>query len=90
MYEGIAAFPSLHVGMIVLFTLALRRYGPVFWCLAVYSLIVQIGSVALGWHYAIDGYAGALLAAAVFYGTRGMFFRVAGRDERDGEARALD
>jgi hypothetical protein len=27
--------------------------------LAAYAVSVQIGSVVLGWHYAIDGYAGA-------------------------------
>jgi hypothetical protein len=26
-----------------------------------------VGSVALCWHYAIDGYAGALVAVAIWY-----------------------
>jgi membrane-associated phospholipid phosphatase len=66
-YEGIAAFPSLHVGIAALFALFLGRLhrwaGISMW---IYTAIVQIGSVVLGWHYAIDGYAGILLAVALW------------------------
>lgn len=69
-YEGIAAFPSLHVAMAVLFTLAVKKYRWAFRLMAFYSLSIQIGSVLLGWHYAVDGYFGALLAIGIFYATR--------------------
>ena len=36
-----------------------RGLGLVLWG---YAVVMQIGSVILGWHYAIDGYAGALCA----------------------------
>ena len=66
-YEGIAAFPSLHVGLVALFALFLGRVnrvvGVAMWC---YAVIMQIGSVHLGWHYAIDGYAGMLLAYGLY------------------------
>ncbi|MEX0809113.1 MAG: phosphatase PAP2 family protein [Dongiaceae bacterium] len=55
---GISAMPSMHVAMALLFALVgwrtARWLGIVFFT---YFLIVLIGSVHLGWHYAIDGYA---------------------------------
>lgn len=66
-YEGVAAFPSLHVGVVVLFALFLARVHPALGILmGIYAVIVQIGSVFLGWHYAIDGYFAALLAFILY------------------------
>ena len=57
---GISAFPSLHVAMAVLFALyATRRSrlaGLVMW---VFAGVIMVGSIVLGWHYAVDGYTGA-------------------------------
>lgn len=54
---GISAMPSMHVAMTLLFALVgwrtARWLGII---LFTYFLIVLIGSVHLGWHYAIDGY----------------------------------
>ena len=62
-FEGIAAFPSLHVGVVALFSFFLFRVHWGFGMLmGAYALLVQLGSVVLGWHYAIDGYFSALLA----------------------------
>jgi hypothetical protein len=62
-FAGISAMPSLHVGIAVLFALIAwplsRSVGVL---LALYAVAIQIGSVVLAWHYAIDGYAGAALA----------------------------
>lgn len=64
---GISAFPSMHVASAVLFAIyAARRSvyaGVVMWC---FAAIVMLGSVALGWHYAVDGYAGALITIAIW------------------------
>jgi hypothetical protein len=58
---GITAFPSIHVSAAVLMALAAgswRRWaGLVGWVLVALTLF---GSVALGWHYAVDGYASIL------------------------------
>jgi len=66
-YEGIAAFPSLHVAVVALFAFFLyrvdRRLG---WAMFAYTIVVQVGSVLLGWHYAVDGYFGILLAYLLF------------------------
>lgn len=60
---GIAAFPSLHVGFQMLALLWLRRVtkwgGPVF---LICVFFIAIGSLVTGWHYLIDGLAGAALA----------------------------
>jgi hypothetical protein len=60
--SGISAFPSVHVGLIVMNTLfawdANRKLG---WAMIAYSLLIMASSVGLGWHYAIDGYASAIL-----------------------------
>lgn len=58
--SGIAAMPSMHVGAATLFALTGwatdRRLGIP---LTIFAVIIQLGSVHLGWHYAIDGYVGA-------------------------------
>jgi hypothetical protein len=60
---GVSAMPSMHVAVAVLLAIVgwkvSRTVGVL---LAVYAVTVQIGSVVLGWHYAIDGYLGAALA----------------------------
>jgi hypothetical protein len=91
-YEGIAAFPSLHVGIIVLYTIAVRHSRPAFLTLVVYSVIVQAGSVFLGWHYAIDGYFAAILAIAIYGFTRPLFRAPAasGRSDTCLPNRAID
>jgi hypothetical protein len=62
-FGGISAMPSMHVGGIVLVAIvAWRRWRPLGAACWGYAGVIQIGSVVLGWHYAIDGYAGALLA----------------------------
>lgn len=64
---GISAFPSLHVGIATLYFVAARRFGRIAWALsALFLLLIQIGSVLLGWHYAIDGYASMLVVAVIW------------------------
>ena len=60
---GISAFPSLHVATAVLFALyATRRSAIAGILLWAFAGVILLGSVVLGWHYAVDGYAGILLA----------------------------
>jgi hypothetical protein len=59
--SGISAMPSMHVAMATLFALACWRTKR--WlgiAMTIYAIVIMIGSVHLGWHYAVDGYAGAL------------------------------
>lgn len=59
--SGISAFPSLHVSMATLFALAGRHLS--LWLgrmLMLYGVVIFIGSIHLGWHYAVDGYASVI------------------------------
>lgn len=59
---GISAFPSMHVGMAMLVCLFAWRFGR-FWKIAgtLFVVTILVGSVHLGWHYAIDGYASLIV-----------------------------
>lgn len=64
---GISAFPSMHVASATLFALyASRRSIAVGTALWLFAAVIMVGSVVLGWHYAVDGYAGALIALAMW------------------------
>ena len=62
LYQGVAALPSLHVGVLALFAIATARWRAVSVFLWALVAVTFVGSIALGWHYAVDGYAGALIA----------------------------
>ncbi len=58
---SISAMPSMHVASSVLLALLgwrLNRAAGI--ALTVFAVLIQLGSVHLGWHYALDGYVGAL------------------------------
>jgi hypothetical protein len=66
-FFGVAAFPSLHVGFQVLAFLWMRSLMPR-WSIifGVIALFTFIASIVTGWHYVVDGIAGALLAWAAY------------------------
>jgi len=65
---GISAFPSMHNASAALFALAFRRVSkPLGWFFTIYAAVILVGSVHLGWHYAIDGYAGVAIALASWW-----------------------
>ncbi|OEU73988.1 MAG: hypothetical protein BA874_07790 [Desulfuromonadales bacterium C00003068] len=67
---GISAMPSMHVATSTLFTLlgwrSSRALGII---LTLFLVIIMIGSVHLGWHYAIDGYVAIIGTWLVWLGT---------------------
>ena len=72
---GIAAFPSMHNASAVLFALAACRLSKLAgWIFSIYAAIILVGSVHLGWHYAVDGY-GAIVLALVCWWIAGKIAR---------------
>ena len=66
-FGGISAMPSLHVAMTVLIALiAWQQSKSAGVVMSAFALLTLVGSVALGWHYAIDGYAGAMMALVIW------------------------
>jgi len=65
--SGIAAMPSLHVAIPALFAVAAwHRSRAAAVGLWVYTFLIFLGSVHLGWHYAVDGYVAVALIVAVW------------------------
>ncbi len=66
--SGISAMPSMHVAIATLFALVcwrVRRWLGI--AMTVYAVVIMLGSVHLGWHYAIDGYLGAAGMLAIWW-----------------------
>lgn len=60
---GVAAMPSLHVGAQVLLAVWSRGRSRLLAIgFGLMAMLTFIGSLLSGWHYAVDGYAGAFLA----------------------------
>lgn len=79
---GISAMPSMHVTMSAWTVLCFYYFARRWWIpVAAISAYITLLSVALGWHYAVDGLAGILLAAGVFYGLWWVCERVFGENE---------
>jgi len=77
---GIAAFPSLHVAFEVLVLLWMRRlwrHGEIVF--GIFTTIIVLGSMVTGWHYLVDGIAGAILAAVCYVVATRQFGAGAGR-----------
>ena len=65
--NGISAMPSLHVALsfLVFFQTPVHLiYLKIF--TGVFSLLILVGSVVLGWHYAVDGYVGIISAYLIW------------------------
>ncbi|MDH5556307.1 MAG: phosphatase PAP2 family protein [Alphaproteobacteria bacterium] len=65
--HGISAMPSMHVAAAVLTTLLAWRAGnPARIGTVLFVTAIFLGSIHLGWHYAIDGYFAAVMAFAIW------------------------
>ena len=74
LFSGISAFPSMHVCVALLNALVgwriHRKLGMIF---SVYLVFIMVGSVHIGWHYAVDGYA-SLVTTTIIWLIVGRFF----------------
>jgi hypothetical protein len=85
-FGGISAMPSMHLTISMLMALfawrAGRKLGLAF---TGFLVLIFLGSVHLGWHYAVDGLAGIALAA-VFWSVAGTIARASLRARRNDDA----
>lgn len=66
--NGISAMPSMHVAIMALVTCYASAWSYRLGLLSgVYTLLIMMGSVVLGWHYAIDGYVAVIVTVAVWF-----------------------
>ena len=66
-FLGIAAMPSLHIAfsfLCAIFSYKISKLLCLFTC--IYTMLILFGSVILGWHYTIDGYAGIILSILIY------------------------
>ena len=64
-FSVISAFPSMHVTTSTLMAIVafkFRRWAGIL--MTIFASLIMVGSVMLAWHYAVDGYAGVLIAVA--------------------------
>jgi hypothetical protein len=75
--DGISAFPSLHIALASLAVIAAWQANRWLGGLAAsYALLLFVGSIMLGWHYALDGEV-AIIGAAVIWMVTGRWARAA-------------
>jgi hypothetical protein len=66
--SGISAMPSMHLAIATLNAWMLTRLHPVAGAVGwTYTAIILVGSVFMGWHYLIDGYASILAVSLVWW-----------------------
>ena len=65
--SSISAMPSIHNGMALLIFLASRTWSALFrGLLLLHAVLIFLGSIHLGWHYAVDAYIAWLVTFAIW------------------------
>jgi len=67
-WGGMSAMPSMHLSIVTAIILAgIRTHRWLAWVLLPFGILILIGSIHLGWHYAIDSYVGIGATAAIWW-----------------------
>jgi hypothetical protein len=69
--QGISAMPSMHNATTLLIVLACWHLSKFVRCLAIgLAVLIFIGSIHLGWHYAVDSYLAWIITLAIWFGVK--------------------
>ncbi|MGD8764441.1 MAG: phosphatase PAP2 family protein [Desulfobacteraceae bacterium] len=72
---GLMALPSLHVTVCILYVYFFWSEGLWWrWGTIIFTLMIFLGSLYSGWHYAIDGYVGILIVLLVAWTTKNLCY----------------
>ena len=76
-FAGIAAFPSLHIGHMIVMGWVSLRLAPLYavWMLCI-TVVTFLATIAFGWHYAVDAIGGI----AVAIGCTELVYQIVKRD----------
>ena len=67
-FNGISAMPSMHMSLAFIFALVgFHRHRLLGIVLTVFAVLIMIGCVHLGWHYAIDGYVAVVFTWLIWW-----------------------
>lgn len=84
MGAGISAMPSMHNGLATLFAIVAFQFSrTIGWMMAAYAAFIWLGSIHLGWHYAVDGPVAALAAIAIWRATGPLVDHLLGKRSRE-------
>ncbi|WP_340586655.1 phosphatase PAP2 family protein [Erythrobacter alti] len=75
--SGISAMPSLHCALTMFIVLLAYRkfgFGWQFATALAYHIVILIGSVHLGWHYAVDGLLSTILVPPIWWSVEKVLF----------------
>jgi hypothetical protein len=67
--KGISAFPSMHISVVALYLVSARKPWTLLFA-SIYFLLIFVGSIHLGWHYASDGIFAAIGTFLIYSMTR--------------------
>ena len=79
---GISAFPSVHVGVVVLYVIAAWRQPRLRAVAIGFALMIGLGSVYFGYHYVVDGIASIGIAYGAWITAGKIVAAVASRHQR--------
>ena len=67
LYGGVSAMPSVHNATALLFVLTTwNKGGWLRWLMVAHCILIFLGSIHLGWHYAVDAYAAWALVVGLW------------------------
>jgi membrane-associated phospholipid phosphatase len=80
---GISAMPSMHNAIAILAACAALEINRILgWLLVLFAALIFIGSIHLGWHYALDGVVAAIVSIGLWISSAALLRRYERRSQQ--------